>query len=144
MKTEGGFLISQIKRISDRTFAQKLKECGVEEFNGAQGKILYVLWNEENLPISKIARRTSLAKTTLTSMIDRMEQKGLLTRANSADDRREILIGLTPKARALKDVYLMVSDYMTDIYYHGFSDEEITAFERSLKKLLKNLEKEGA
>ncbi len=142
MKTEGGFLISQIKRISDRVFERKLRERGIEEFNGAQGKILYVLWNENVLPISVIARRTSLAKTTLTSMLDRMEQKELLKRI-PGDDRREVLIKLMPKVQALKDEYLAISKQMTEIYYKDFSKEEISSFETSLKKVLINLEKEG-
>ena len=41
--------------------------------NGAQGRILYVLWEHETLPISEIGKLISLAKATLTSMLDRME-----------------------------------------------------------------------
>ena len=73
MKTQGGFLTSQIKQISSRIFEQMLEDYGIREFNGAQGKILYVLWESGEIPISRIAHCTSLARTTLTSMLDRME-----------------------------------------------------------------------
>ena len=43
--SNGGFLISQVKQLSDRIFEKILKEKGVNEFNGAQGRILYILWN---------------------------------------------------------------------------------------------------
>ncbi len=46
-----------------------LQEAGIEEFNGAQGRILYILWQEDNLPIVELSRRTGLAKTTLTGML---------------------------------------------------------------------------
>ena len=36
-KTNGGFLISQIKQIQGRVFERLLLEAGIEEFNGAQG-----------------------------------------------------------------------------------------------------------
>lgn len=47
IETRGGFLISQIKQIQGRIFGRLLVEAGIEEFNGAQGRILYVLWQED-------------------------------------------------------------------------------------------------
>lgn len=78
--TNGGFLISQVKQVQGRVFDAMLQEAGIEEFNGAQGRILYILWQEDNLPIVELSRRTGLAKTTLTGMLDRMEEKGILER----------------------------------------------------------------
>ena len=49
--TNGGFLISQVKQVQGRVFDAMLQEAGIEEFNGAQGRILYILWQEDNLPI---------------------------------------------------------------------------------------------
>ena len=43
MQTRTGFLISQIKQLQGRVFQRLLTESGVEEFNGPQGRILYVL-----------------------------------------------------------------------------------------------------
>ena len=63
-ETKGGFLISQIKQIQGRVFDSLLQNAGIEEFNGAQGRILYVLWQEDNLPIVELSKRTGLAKTT--------------------------------------------------------------------------------
>ena len=74
--TNGGFLISQVKQVQGRVFDAMLQEAGIEEFNGAQGRILYILWQEDNLPIVELSRRTGLAKTTLTGMLDRMEGQG--------------------------------------------------------------------
>lgn len=42
-KTKGGFLISHIKQIQGRIFEKLLNEADIGEFNGAQGRILYVL-----------------------------------------------------------------------------------------------------
>ena len=101
MKTQGGFLTSRIKQISARIFEQMLEDYGIREFNGAQGKILYVLWEGGEIPISQISRRTSLAKTTLTSMLDRMEQGGLVKGRHNPENRREILLASTPEGQHL-------------------------------------------
>ena len=36
--------MSRIKQAGGRLFERLLRESGVEAFNGAQGRILYVLW----------------------------------------------------------------------------------------------------
>ncbi len=138
-KSEGGFLITQIKQVGGRIFEKLLSDAGVEAFNGAQGRILYVLWQSDNIPIVELARKTGLAKTTLTSMLDRMEDGGLVTRIFDKSDRRQIRIALTSMAHSLSDEYERLSSQMNEIYYAGFADEEIIAFEGILRRVLGNL-----
>lgn len=138
-ETQGGFLVTQIKQISGRIFEKLLTDAGVDAFNGAQGRILYVLWQEDCIPIVELSRKTGLAKTTLTSMLDRMESAQLITRVFDKADRRQIRIALTDKAKALSDEYNAVSRKMNEIYYAGFSVDEIAAFETTLQRILSNL-----
>jgi DNA-binding MarR family transcriptional regulator len=138
-KTQGGFLISQIKQISGRIFEKLLASAGVEAFNGAQGRILYVLWQRDGVPIVELSRKTGLAKTTLTSMLERMENAKLIVRSSDKADRRQLRIFLTETARKLNDEYNRVSNTMNEIYYAGFTDDEIIAFENTLQRILKNL-----
>jgi MarR family transcriptional regulator, organic hydroperoxide resistance regulator len=100
-ETNGGFLISQIKQVSGRIFEKLLDRAGVDAFNGAQGRILYILWQQDGIPIAELSKKTGLAKNTLTSMLDRMEQSGLLRRGYDPADRRQIRISLTEQARLL-------------------------------------------
>ena len=141
IETRGGFLISQIKQIQGRIFGRLLTAAGIDEFNGAQGRILYVLW-EDNLPIVELARRTGLAKTTLTGMLDRMEKLGHIVRCYDPGDRRQIRIRLTDSARGLEHKYEEVSDEMSRLFYKGFTDEEILRLDAGLEKILRNLEEE--
>lgn len=138
-KTNGGFLISKIKQIQGRVFEKLLAEHGISEFNGAQGRILFVLWEQDGITISELSEKTGLAKTTLTSMLDRLEEMGHIQRTSSPRDRRALKIVLTSEARGLKDRYDAVSAEMNEIFYGGFSDEEILAFEAYLGKVLENL-----
>ena len=142
IETRGGFLISQIKQIQGRIFSRLLVEAKIEEFNGAQGRILYVLWQEDNLPIVELAKRTGLAKTTLTGMLDRMESQGHVVRCCDTKDRRQIRIRLTEQAQRLEEKYGQVSDEMSRLFYKGFADEEIKALENGLERILRNLEAE--
>ena len=134
-----GFLISLIKQYGGRIFEKMLVEYGIEEFNGPQGRILYILWEQDAISIQELSEKSGLANTTLTSMLDRMEAKGLVTRNPDAKDRRKYLIALTAGARSLKDAYEQVSARMTELYYQGFSDAEITRLEKQLRRILNNL-----
>ena len=140
MKTYGGFLISQIGRLQARVFERMLRETGVDAFNGAQGRILYVLWENEKLTITDISRLTSISKTALTSMLDRMETGGLIKRMPDRHNRRQIFIRITEKARAYRGEYKRVSDRMNRLFYKGFDKTAIAVFEEKLKKILGNLE----
>lgn len=141
METQGGFLISRIKQMGTRIFDRMLAASGIDSFNGAQGRILYVLWQNDAISISSLSAQTSLANTTLTAMLDRMESMGLIVRQADPMDRRNRLIALTDKARSLQDDYTRISQKMNEIYYDGFTETEIMQFESYLQRILNNLEK---
>ncbi|MBE0636204.1 MarR family transcriptional regulator [Candidatus Bipolaricaulota bacterium] len=140
MQTEcqGGFLISKIKHLSGRIFARMLKEHGIE-INPAQGRIMFVLWQYDAIPIRTLALETGLGKSTLTSMLDHLEVSGFIVRERSDMDRRVILVKRTDKDRAWQSRYEQVSREMTEIYYAGLSSAEIEGFEQTLNKILSNL-----
>ena len=141
MKTqrEGGFLITKIHQVAGRIFARKLREHGIEEINPAQGRILFVLWREDSIPISELARRTSLEKSTLTTMLDRLETSGFLERVRCCDDRRVIRVRRTQKDRAWQKAYVAVSEDMNRLFYAGLAEQEIDRFENTLRHVLGNL-----
>jgi MarR family transcriptional regulator, organic hydroperoxide resistance regulator len=138
-KSNGGFLISKIKQIQGRVFAKMLAEHGIDQFNGAQGRILFILWENDNIPISELSDKTGLAKTTLTSMLDRLEASGHIKRVFDTNDRRKVNIRLSDGARDLNASYNDVSARMNEIFYEGFTNKEIIAFENGLIRILNNL-----
>lgn len=137
---QGGFLIAKIKQVGGRRFERILHDKNIDAFNGAQGKILYVLWQKGHMTATDISKESGLAKTTLTSMLMRMREQGLVYIGENSDDRRSTLVGLTPKAASLKEEYENVSREMQDVYYRGFEEEEIDLFESYLQRILDNLE----
>ena len=140
MRTNGGFQVSKIKQLGDRVFEKILAAQGIEAFNGAQGRILYVLWQEDGVPIKTVSEKCGLAITSLTTMLERMERAELIIRQQDPGDKRKTLLFLTDKAKALKEDYDSISDKMGEIFYHGFTEDEIRTFEDYLEKIRLNLE----
>ena len=132
---QGGYLISKIKQISERIFDKKLKEHGIHDLNNAQGRILFTLWQEDRIPITELVRKTSLGKTTLTSMLKRLEERGYILREEGDGDKRQTLISLTDKGREVKGRYGEVSLSMLTLYYKGYTKEEILCFEKMLEEI---------
>ena len=140
MKNNGGFLVTKIKQLGDRIFEKVLAEKGIDAFNGAQGRILYVLWQQDGVPIRTISEQCGLAITSLTTMLERMERQGLIRREADSRDKRKTLLYLTEKSRALRADYEAVSEQMSKLYYKGFTEVEITRFEGYLERIQQNLE----
>ena len=96
--------------------------------------------NNKELTIKEIGKITGLAKTSLTSMLDRMEEKGLIRRKDNSEDKRSIKIMLTDKAKELEKDYNDISNKMSNIFYKNFSDKEINEIENYLERIISNLE----
>ena len=137
-RRQGGFLIAKIHRTAGRVFARMLRERGVQ-INPAQGRILFVLWEEGPMTIHELAKRSGLVKSTLTSTLDRLEAQGQVLRVRSGEDRRKIMIELTPKNHAMHKLYDQVSKEMVGLFYRGVASSEITTFEGTLDRILQNL-----
>lgn len=141
METKGGFYITQIKQLQDRIFERLLLEYGIE-ISGGQGRILFILWKTDHLTvseISEISEKTSLAKNTVSVVINGMVKKGIVERNINPKNRRQTIISLTEYAKSLQEKYEMVSQQMNEIFYQGFSEDEQKQFEQHLTRILDTL-----
>jgi MarR family transcriptional regulator, organic hydroperoxide resistance regulator len=137
---QAGFLISKIQKLSRKIFNQKLKKNGIRIHPG-QGRILYVLWNDgDHVPIKYLVKKTGLPKTTLTSILDRLEQESQIIRKPSSEDKRETLIILTEENKNYHPIYKKVSQEMEKIYYRGFNEEDKLKLDEYLTRILHNIQ----
>ena len=136
---EGGFLIAKIHQITNRIFKKLLKEYGIKELNPGQGRILFALWQKDGVPIHELSRKTQLTKSTLTTMLERLESADFLKREPDETDGRIINVTLSEKSKALQKKYVDVSKKMTELFYGKLTEEEIDNFEGYLRLILDNL-----
>jgi len=130
--------MAKIRQVGGRISERILKKHDVE-INSAQGRIMFALWQKDGVSINELAKKTQLKKSTLTSMLDRLERMGYIRRQRSKKDRRKILIKRTEKDRTMEKKYVEVSEEMTRLFYKGFSKSEIDRFEKDLERILNNL-----
>jgi len=130
--------MAKIRQVGGRISERILKKHDVE-INSAQGRIMFALWQKDGVSINELAKKTQLKKSTLTSMLDRLERMGYIRRQRSKKDRRKILIKRTEKDRTMEKKYVEVSEEMTRLFYNGFSRSQIDRFENDLEQILDNL-----
>lgn len=64
---------------------------------------MMVLWERDDLAVKEIGELLHLDSGTLTPLLKRLEAAGLVTRARSAQDERQVRIKLTASGRALRE-----------------------------------------
>lgn len=136
----GGLLITKINFLSGRMFSKIISKKKNLEVNNSQARILFVLSKFEELNINKLGEELSLSKSTLTSMLDRLEKAGYIEKKLNELDKRETLISITEEGNIIAQSYNSIVDEMSDVYYKGFTEDEIVKFEESLAKVYANLQ----
>ena len=64
--------------------------------------VLMILWEESPFSVSRIGERALLASNTLTPLLKRLEQQGLIARRRAEHDERVVTIALTEAGQALR------------------------------------------
>ena len=132
-----------------------LAEClqGFERYSGesvrqyglthAQFDIIATLGNTPGMSYKELGERTLITKGTLTGVIERLEQKGLVVRERNSDDRRSFQVSLTREGDAVfRDVFPKVVAHGKQLFA-GFSDAEFDEMEGALLKLRERISQAG-
>ena len=135
-----------IRLLNGRIFQKLLSQDPEALYRSEQGKILTVLWNSETgcATATDIALATGLANNTLTTMLKKLEEQGLVSFSQCGLDKRKKYVKLTEQGWSQKEVGHRVSQKLDAIFYKGFSEEEIRQFENYQERILANLKEKEA
>ncbi|PWK85896.1 MarR family winged helix-turn-helix transcriptional regulator [Fulvimonas soli] len=107
------------------------------ELTYPQYLVMLVLWERDGLAVSEIGERLFLDSATLTPLLKRLEAAGLVSRTRSAEDERQVVIGLTAQGRALKKRAAAVPGAV--FCATGCERDELLALKRQLESLRERL-----
>jgi len=75
--------------------------------------VLMVLWEKDCQPVNDIAHRLMLETNTVTPLLQRMEKSGILFRKRGNEDKRQQIVTLTEKGKALEEqAYAIIPEGM--------------------------------
>lgn len=117
----------------------KINMNNYEKLTLADANALHVIGPQEPKTMKQIAEALGVAVSTPTRTIDRLVEKRLVNRTVSAEDRRQLLIELTPKGQEIlaemDEENLIIIRKMLE----NLQDEEIESLKSILHKISQNL-----
>lgn len=125
-------------------FAQayrSLADANMEQIDmhRAQATSLCRLYNNDGMTQSEIAQQLSVQGATVTDMLQRMEEAGLVSRRRDDDDNRVVRVYLTEQGRRKERAIVQQFTKMETAIFEGFSERERAALRTLVGRLLQNI-----
>ena len=133
-------LLAECMQGFERVSGDAVRQHGLTH---AQFDIIATLGNTTGMSYKELGERTLITKGTLTGVIERLEQKGLVLRERSCDDKRSFFVRLTPAGdRVFCDVFPKVIARGKELFT-AYSDADFAALEQALGLLRTRIRGDG-
>lgn len=131
-----GYRIKLLSQLLSRKLTERLEPFGLTPFHWV---VLCCLWEEDGLPTSSIGEKLQQVGGTLTGVLDRMEERGLIRRERDCRDRRIWRIWLTDAGKELETVLPAIAVEIREQAMHGISYAEREQFSQLMNQAIDNL-----
>jgi DNA-binding MarR family transcriptional regulator len=108
------------------------------------GSIFLLLCHEDDCIIKQLAARLKIPNATLTGLLDRMEESGVIERHPCPNDGRAFRVRLTEFGHSLEAGMQQRHQLSTQILQSGLSKPEVAELKRLLARVLANLHQDEA
>ncbi|MEG3956358.1 MarR family transcriptional regulator [Microcoleus sp. herbarium2] len=131
-----GYRLKLLAQLGSRRLQEVLEPYGLTAFHWL---VLCCLSQEDGLPTSSIGDKLQQVGGTLTGVLDRMEERGLVRRQRDSRDRRIWRIWLTDSGRELQEVLPPLVAAIRDRSVEGFSQADRELFSQLIDRAIVNL-----
>ena len=100
---------------------------------------LLVLWEHRAMTVKALGEKLYLDSGTLTPLLKKLEQKGLVSRTRSTEDERNLIVSITEAADAMREEALQTSEEMERSL--GISEKDREALNRIISRVMSKLDK---
>lgn len=133
------FPVYAASRLITREYQPYLDKLGITY---PQYLVLMILWEKDGLPVNDIAKKLILNTNTVTPLLKRLEQQGLLERKRSSEDERQVLVKLTNEGKMLREDAVLIPQVLADKLINGpLRVEQLIKLKENLGSLINFLEK---
>jgi DNA-binding MarR family transcriptional regulator len=140
-----GYWLFYAQRCVGYAFAEALKKCCEEhnklyEVTPAQFGLIDTLYTKgDGLTIGAIAQYRGVDAPTVTGIVKRLEQTGLVQRVHDTQDRRIVNVYLTAEGHAIMEPLQRAAKAFNDILLHDFSVADEQSLLAKLHQIINNL-----
>ncbi len=134
-------LIYGLRSQVDNYITSKIEEKGVKGLVVSHGNILARLYENDKQSMTKIAEDIGKCKSTLTVLVNKLENAGFVERLSDENDTRVKKIALTDKGKDFQESFWTISDSLTKGLWNDFTAEEKELLVKLLAKMSDNIKK---
>jgi DNA-binding MarR family transcriptional regulator len=109
----------------------------------AQVNVLCRLFAQDGMTQSEIAEQLSVQGATITNMLQRMEEAGLVTRRRDPDDNRLVRVYLTEMGRKQERAITEQAMRVEQAVFEGLNASERALLRRMMRRMLSNIDVES-
>lgn len=131
-----GYLINDTGRIIQRAFDERARVVGGTH---AQWRVLAEIRRHPGIRQAPLAELFDVEPITMSRMIDRLQEGGLVERRTDPQDRRAWLLHLTPQADPIINCIRAVAEGLHATMLAGVLEDELVSLRSTLNKIRKNL-----
>lgn len=113
-----------LKRVMLSIVHQADKRLDLHDLTTAQWSPLMSLRMRGKSTVAELARWAQIDAGAMTRLLDRLEKKGLCKRVRSTEDRRVVVVELTPEGEAVMEHVPEVLAEVMNLHLAGFSKAE--------------------
>ena len=132
-------LIAAIRDKANSYIIKELKKSGINGLVPSHGEILMQLINKGTITKTEIAEKIGRDRSTVTTLVDKLEKLGYVSQERSTTDNRYIHLSLTQKGKDFEGIFWNISRNLFEKEYNGIPEEERALFLTVLDKIYKNL-----
>lgn len=125
-------LLAECMQGFERLSAEHVRSSGLTH---PQFDIIATLGNTPGMSYKELGDRTLITKGTLTGVIERLEQKGLVERQRNDCDKRSFFVRLTADGEQMFETTFPKVLDMGRALFAGYREEEMSALEQALSSL---------
>ena len=131
-----GFVINRTSVAIKKEFAKRLKPY---DLTPEQWSILNRLGEQDGLTQKDLADRTYKDQPNTARILDKLERKGLLRRADNPEDRRAFLIFLTDEGKSVRESIIPITTQLNKDAGSGLETKECRQLIALLQKVYANI-----
>jgi MarR family transcriptional regulator, organic hydroperoxide resistance regulator len=140
-------IIKMIKQVMDtmrQSMQHNFKGDQFKEMNitGPQGMMLGMLNHYGEMKVSDLSEKLGLSNSTASGIIDRLEKQGLVERTRTSEDRRVVLVSVTPEYKRNIQEHFREIKTSFELMMSSATDEELDTILEGLSTLKKIIDRQ--
>ena len=137
VNAQTGFLLRKVSTASFNAFSEIVAEHGLHPMHFG---MLMILEAEEPVSQHELGHRTGVDPSTMVARMDALEERGLVERVRSSEDRRSYQIRLSAEGRRVLKALRRKAATHGDRFFAPLTERERKELHRLLSKLAAGIE----